>query len=453
MAHKASEVLSPDGLIRADNASLDGVTGLPHYQSVLPELERILRENHSLGMLYVDLSFFSQIEEKFGTTTYEEMINSIIEVVLSMRGSTVRQDDIIVLGDEGSCSPMIFLAEKRKEKEDSFLTRANVEAVSERVQEFIFSKLFYLVYPYVKTRPRVSVGYSFVVNNPLIATRRLLYSLMEEGKSIAKLQQSRMALKDKERLQQIIIEENIQTVFQPIVNIKTLEIVGYEALTRGPSGSEYETPLMLFALAKETGLLFELDRLCRKKALQSARTMPVDKRIFVNTLPTTIHDPEFRGKYLRDFLDDLGIAPKNIVFEITEYAAVENYALFREAVNHYTSMGMSIAIDDTGTGYSTLETIIEIAPHYLKFDISMVKNIDKSLLKRELLKALISVARNINATVIAEGIETKSELRTLMDLGVELGQGFLLSRPGPAFPELDRSRIQQTEEVKFVPDE
>lgn len=416
----------------------DDVTGLPSYLAKMEELEATLVRNHSLGMLYIDLSYLTKIEEKFGTYAYEQIIGSISEIVHSLKGSSIRNNDIIAVGEVGSASPMIFLAEKRTEKADSFLSKDNVEAVSERVQDYIFSKLFYLVYPYMKERPKVSVGYSFVVHNPLIARRRLIYSLIEEAKQMARLQQSRLEIRNKERLQRIIVEESIQTLFQPIVDLKGNKIIGYEALSRGPANSEYETPVMLFALARETGLLFELDRLCRKKALQNAKALPADKLVFVNTLPTTIHDPEFRGKYLKDFLRDLGLKPQNIVFEITEGAAIENYALFREAVAYYTEMGINVAIDDTGTGYSTLESIIEIKPHYLKFDISMVKNIDKSMIKRELLKALISVANQIKARVIAEGIETIEELNALINLGINIGQGFIFSRPGPAFPEINR---------------
>lgn len=419
----------------------DELTGLPSYLAKLDELEEILCKNHCMGMLYVDLSYLELIEEKFGTHAYEEIVTSIGEIIHSLKGTAIRNDDIIAVGEVGTASPMIFLSSHRVEKADSFLSKENVETISERVQDYIFSKLFYLVYPYMKERPKISVGYSFVVDNPLIAKRRLIYSLIEEAKNIAKLQQSRLAIRNKERLQEIIVNENIQTVFQPIVDLRDMSILGYEALSRGPVNTEFETPIMLFALARETGLLFELDRLCRKKALQNAKTISSDKLVFVNTLPNTIHDPEFRGKYLKDFLKDINIRPSNIVFEITEGAAIENYGLFREAVKYYTDLGISVAIDDTGTGYSTLESIIEIRPQYLKFDISMIKNIDKSIIKRELLKALISVSNHIKAKVIAEGIETYEELNALIKLGVHIGQGFIFSRPGPAFPEINRLKV------------
>jgi EAL domain-containing protein (putative c-di-GMP-specific phosphodiesterase class I) len=213
--------------------------------------------------------------------------------------------------------------------------------------------------------------------------------------------------------------------------------MGFEALTRGPLKTEFETPMMLFALAEETGLVFELDRLCRKRAILNAKNLKEGMMLFINTLPTSIHDPDFRGKFLNEFLNDVKIKPDNLVFEITERFAIDNYPVFKEAVNYYTNMGVAIAIDDTGAGYSSLESIIELKPRYLKFDKNMVKDIDKSFIKKEMLRTLQSMAKNKDANIIAEGIETPSELKTLIDLGIGLGQGYLIAKPGPPFPKVE----------------
>jgi EAL domain-containing protein (putative c-di-GMP-specific phosphodiesterase class I) len=98
-------------------------------------------------------------------------------------------------------------------------------------------------------------------------------------------------------------------------------------------------------------------------------------------------------------------------------------------LRHYSELGFSIAVDDTGAGYSSLEAIVELEPDFLKLDISMIRGIHEHLLKQELIKAIVSFSKNIDATIIAEGIETQEELTTLEDLGVPLGQGFLFGRP------------------------
>ncbi len=422
---------------KVDSFLKDPITGLPLYLDALDKIEKQLVEDNALGMLYIDVARLDRIESTFGSEVYEEIIIKISNTLREMKGKIIRNDDELTMSEPEGSSFCIFLSEKRRDKLKGNLTRDDVEVVSDRVHTHLFSKLFFIMYPYVKERPRISVGYSFVVNNPLIKPRRLIYKLVEEAKQISKLQKTRSEVKNKEKLQRIILDEKIVTLFQPIVDINTFEIIGYEALTRGPLKTEFETPIMLFALAEETGLVFELDRLCRKKAIMNAKNIKEDMMLFINTLPTSIHDPDFRGKFLTEFLHDVKIKPDNLVFEITERSAIDNYPVFKEAVNYYTDIGVAIAIDDTGAGYSSLESIIELKPGYLKFDKNMVKDIDKSFIKKEMLRTLQSMAKNINAQVIAEGIETPEELQTLRDLGIPLGQGYLIARPGPPFPKVD----------------
>jgi EAL domain-containing protein (putative c-di-GMP-specific phosphodiesterase class I) len=230
-------------------------------------------------------------------------------------------------------------------------------------------------------------------------------------------------------LQKIIIERNIYSVFQPIVNLENLDIIGYEALSRGPQDTEFASPLLLFTFAAECGLSFELDRLCRKRAFESIRNLKTDKKIFVNTLTMTIHDPEFRGAYLKELLDDLKIKPENVVFEVSEKMAIDNYEMFRTAMRDYTDIGIVHASDDIGTGHSDLERIMELNPGFMKIDLSFVKDIDKSYIKQEIVKAMVTLASNIGSMVIAEGIETKEEYEKLIELKVTYGQGYLLGKP------------------------
>ena len=408
---------------------VDPVTRLPHYSALIPTLEQRLREDSALGMLSIELAGIDRLEENHGPKVFDKILREIAKLLKSMNGIVVRNDDLIAVSDIGGTSFMVFLSEKRGEKEKYNLRKQDVETVADRVQEFLFPQIFSLLYSYTRERPKLTVGYSFVVHNPLIRLRRLLHRLINEAEEMAYLQHPRTEIKSKERLQRIILEEDITTLFQPIVDLQSGKVMGYEALTRGPSGTVFEPPLLLFSLARDAGLLFELDRLCRKKSLRAATLLPNDCKIFINTLPNTIHDPEFRGKYLEDLLDDIKKRPSNIVFEITERAAIENFASFKEAIRYYTDIGMAIAIDDAGTGYSTLEAIVELNPNYLKFDLSMVKGIGRSPLKQEMLRMLCALAKKIDAVIIAEGIENKEDLQMLQKMGLLIGQGFYFSKP------------------------
>jgi EAL domain-containing protein (putative c-di-GMP-specific phosphodiesterase class I) len=300
---------------------------------------------------------------------------------------------------------------------------------------------------YLKGRPRIGIGYGLVLHNPLIREDRLVLQLIEEARQMAVLQEQRLWMKSKELLQEIILKEDVRTLFQPIVDLTSRVTLGFEGLTRGPSGTEYESPYMLFEVATESDLLFELDRLCHRNALSSAASMKPTHKLFVNLLPTTIRDPEFQGERMLQFLKERNLSPSRIVLEITERLAIENYDLFLEAMKTFTDQGFAIAIDDMGAGYSGLEKIVHLNPQYLKFDLMMVRDIHTSFVKREMLKAIHSLASNVGADVIAEGIERVEELETLLELGIPYGQGFLFARPQAQFVEIPTVARQAVAEV------
>ena len=204
---------------------------------------------------------------------------------------------------------------------------------------------------------------------------------------------------------------------------------------------------MLFDIATESDLVFELDRLCRRNAITSATELKPEYKLFVNLRPTTIQDPEFQGERMLSFLKENNLSPSRIVLEFTERLAIENYDLFLEAMKTFTDLGFEIAIDDTGAGYSGLEKIVHLNPKYLKFDLMMVRDIDTSFVKREMLKAIHSLAVNVGADVIAEGIERVEELETLLELGIPYGQGFLFARPTSKFievPAVEHRTVQRS---------
>ena len=130
-----------------------------------------------------------------------------------------------------------------------------------------------------------------------------------------------------------------------------------------------------------------------------------------------------------DFLEHAQLAPDRIVIEITEKLVIENYSLFAAAMADFTDLGMRLAVDDLGAGYSGLESVALLRPSYLKINAGLVRNLHVSQANQEMIKAIVSIGRGIGATVIAEGIETQEEATTLRTLFVEYGQGFLLSRP------------------------
>lgn len=246
-------------------------------------------------------------------------------------------------------------------------------------------------------------------------------------------------------LRNIMETGNVYTCYQPIVSLTDGSIIGYEALTRGMKGSLLERPDEMFATARKYNMVWELELLCRVKAVQSAYNLPSDKKLFLNVDPGVIKDEHFRKGFTRDFLLKHNIDPSSIIFEITEKTAVEDYKAFRLLLENYVEQGYKIAIDDTGSGYSGLKLLAETHPQYIKIDMDLIRNIDKDSFKQELLTSFLSFSKVTNIKLIAEGIETVDEMNMLINIGVPYGQGYYLERPKPQFVEIpDRIKNQIT---------
>ena len=232
-----------------------------------------------------------------------------------------------------------------------------------------------------------------------------------------------------EKLKKIITERQFNIIFQSVVSLTNGEIIGYEALTRGPEGSLFYNPELLFEEAKKANLLWELEKVTRISAIEKFNSFRSDKLLFLNVDPEIIKDEHFIKGTTKEVLEFYGINPSNLIFEITEKTAIRDYKAFKNVIDHYKIQGYKIAIDDVGAGYSGLSAIGEIKPHYVKIDMSLIRNIDKDNFKKAIVKALVEFANNTNIKLISEGIETIDELYTLIEIGVHLGQGFLLAKP------------------------
>ncbi|MFH1018723.1 MAG: EAL domain-containing protein [Pseudomonadota bacterium] len=415
----------------------DESRGLSSYLAMLPQLEELLKSDNALGILYVDGKRLSKIEEKFGSKLFAEILEKIAKVLTNMRGIVIRNNDIVALTEVQGYSFIIFLSETRKERTGHILSKDDVEMVCERVQNYLHSTLFFELYKHLKGLPKINVGYSFVVHNPMIRSCRTIYNLIEEARDIAKLQMSQMELKNRGRLQKILLEEQIYTVYQPIIRVKDHSIFGYEALSRGPKNSEIEAPIILFTLAEETGLVFELDRVCRKRAIINAKGKKKGRKLFVNTLPNLIYDPDFEaGKFVK-FLQANNMPIVDMVYEITERNAIEQFSQFKQAIHYYTDVGIRVAIDDVGAGYSSLEAIMELKPHYVKIDASLVRGAAENPGKSAMIVAVHALAKSVHAETIAEGVETREDLEEVTKLGVDFAQGYYIAKPGPPFPEVN----------------
>jgi diguanylate cyclase (GGDEF)-like protein len=237
-------------------------------------------------------------------------------------------------------------------------------------------------------------------------------------------------------LDDIIKNENISTVYQPIISLVDGKIIGYEALSRGPSSSILQSPDKLFEAAYNYNRTWDLELLCRVKAIERASGLDSDKFLFINVDPHIFRDDKFKKGFTKEFLAKHNMSPESIIFEITEKTCIDDYKSFKAALDNYVEQGYKIAIDDTGSGYSGLKMLSETKPHYVKIDMDLIRNVNEDTFKQSLLECFVKLSEVTNMKLIAEGIETEAELTTLINLGVYAGQGYFLSRPAGKFLDI-----------------
>jgi len=223
------------------------------------------------------------------------------------------------------------------------------------------------------------------------------------------------------RIEAVIALRAFAPVFQPIVELATQRIVGFEALTRFHDGCR---PDEMFAVALDCGLGIELETVTLEAALQSARRLPASAWLSLNVSPPLVADRAALGSLLAS-------TSRPVVLEITEHEAITEYSTLREAVLRLGT-DIRLAVDDAGAGVANFNHLVELRPNFVKIDTSLVRGVDADLSRRAVVVGLIHFAAEAGCEVIAEGIETQAERRTIVELGVSLGQGYLLAKPAPA---------------------
>nr|WP_243735127.1 bifunctional diguanylate cyclase/phosphodiesterase [Paenibacillus turpanensis] len=253
---------------------------------------------------------------------------------------------------------------------------------------------------------------------------------------------------------EILSNQLLSSVYQPIISLTDGNVFGYEALTRGPIGSSFHSPLPLFEFAEQEGYLYSLDKVTREKAVEGLRGLKNGQRVFINLMAQIINDPDFNPGQTRKLLKQYGLTPNHVVFEITERYSVEDFKTVKKVLSHYRAQGYQIAIDDAGAGYSSLQAIAELQPDYIKVDRSLIQGIHEDKVKEYILETFISFGRKMNVKIVAEGIETVEELHKLMRMGIHYGQGYLLGRPNKELhiptEEITREIVRQREMLDSV---
>jgi diguanylate cyclase (GGDEF)-like protein len=246
---------------------------------------------------------------------------------------------------------------------------------------------------------------------------------------------------DRQIILDLIYENSLTVHFQPIFASRDGSIYGYEALTRIKQDSPFTSISELFQKAKQTETISSLDVCCRENAISQAvaqRMRDRDAYLFINICPETLVDSAHRNGLTDEYAERWGFRKEHIILEITEESAIHKFTIFKQAVDYYRKRGYKIAIDDFGAGYGGMKMLSIIEPDYVKIDRHFISNIDKENMKYNLVDCIVTACHRLGIRVIAEGIERDEELYTVVNMDIEMLQGYYLKKPSP---DLNGDRI------------
>ncbi len=403
--------------LRYKSHLFDSLTGLPALAAVVDDVRKLLAMQRSVDVLYVDLGRSGWHETELGWAAYDGVVKEFAAIIracgeasLLAPGdvtclSTVRSDRFLVfLGGNGSSS-----AQARRER----LLQAIRDAMKRAPEGSALRAV------------RVAAGHARLGEHPMTRAERVIQHAVSEAVFMSLLERQGVDSARHEALAALIAGAHVRAVFHPIIRLADSAVVGHEALTRVDFKGAFESVEDLFAFAESTDLGVDFERLCRRTAIRSANVLTLGGQLFLNASARAVLDPDWLSGETPSLLEAAGLRPSDVVVEVTERLAVAHHEGFEAGLRALKDHGYRVAVDDMGAGYASLQALAAIEPDFLKFDTSLVRDIDRSSIKRSLLDTLRALAEKIRSRVIAEGIEREEERETLVRLGIEFGQGFL----------------------------
>lgn len=232
---------------------------------------------------------------------------------------------------------------------------------------------------------------------------------------------------------ELLRRPSLTCLYQPIIDLGSGTIFGWEAFIRGPQGTFFNDPSMLFSYAEEIGKILALERKCRDRAIADLGRIASDQTLFLNVRTASLNDPTFSPSAMMKLLRGTDLKPQNIVFELSEKQGIQDPGLLLDCLDDYRSHGFRIALENVGSGHMSLQSISHIRPGFIKIDMSLVRGIDSNPIKRAMVEIFQILCEKIGSKMIVEGIETENELSPLLSMGVHYGQGYYIC--GPAYPK------------------
>lgn len=423
---------------RAD-AMRDGLTGLGNHRAFHDELDHQLdlfnRYRVPVSLLLIDLDDLKLVNDASGHAAGDELLRDVGRLIADVtrfadRAFRIGGDEFALLLPHTDSEGALQIARRLKERAAAHSGRpiafsAGISSCPQlaTTRAQLYAQADAALY-WCKRHGRASVD----VFHPARDRAASLEATNEMSAAIA----------------HVVSERLLRPVYQPIVDLATGRVLGFEGLIRPSPDSGFTDPGSMFVAAETVGRTVELDQACLNAVIAGAATMSAEQILTINISPRTIEAPQFSADALLMLLAQSAIAPERVVVELTEREKVEDIARLQANLHSLQRVGIRIAADDVGAGNAGLRLLSQFRFDIVKIDLSLVQEGSERASSRAVLRSLRDLASRWGAAVIAEGLETVSQLRTVRELGMAAGQGYLLGRPmpGTALLSVDLAAIE-----------
>ena len=405
---------------------------VPTVSQAIGTLRQAIQDRKELLVIYFNFDRYTKIEEIYGWEKLDEVLDttaqSIRDFILDTPFATAR----VTVNFNNDDDFVLFLIPRTEEAVPSAdviteMTAGLHQFLSRRIEEEHGEDIASLFDTFV--------GHQHLNYDPKIRLERQIYRAVRDAASSSNSIEQREFGRKAADLRETLRTGGLYIDYHPIVVTETEKIFGYEALARGTLRS-MRRPEVMFEVAGQTDMIWELSRLCRNTAISGMKKrLEKDQLLFINIDPHDFTDPAFTETDM-DVPD-----PSRVVLEITERTAIRDYPKFRGRLKEFRDRGYRFAVDDAGSGYAGLGSIANLEPDFIKLDISLINCIDVNFIKQSLVEQMVGFANKHQAMVIAEGVETAEEYETVKGLGVHLVQGFYLHPPAAGSADGDKGKV------------
>jgi EAL domain-containing protein (putative c-di-GMP-specific phosphodiesterase class I)/GGDEF domain-containing protein len=398
----------------------DYLTGLPTLPVMIERSRALIKERGELIVLYFNFVRYSKIEEIYGWEKLDAVLETTAQAVREFLDASVLRSSRVMVSFTNDDDFVFFHVPAPNV---AAVTDAEITDLVPKLQEHVAGRIETTHGEEIASLFEIYVGRAHVYYNPKMRLQRLIYRGIREAANAAKGVEQRERGRRVDDLKRSLRERAVYVDLHPILLADSRQVYGYEALARGTLRT-LRSPEIMFDVAAEADLLWELGRLCRSRAIEAMKSrLTRGEFLFLNVDPHDFVDPQFSQ------LDQEVADPSRVVIEITERTAIKDYPKFRERLSALRERGYRFAVDDAGSGYAGLGSIANLEPDFIKLDISLINCIDTNFIKQNLVETMVRFANDQGAKVIAEGVERAEEYETVKGLGVHMVQGFFLHRP------------------------